>query len=59
MANKEITEYKQRLEARMRQILKENPDCSWIKTVLDVDDADTKEEAADTNELDEFLASLS
>ena len=58
MANKEITEYKQRLEARMRQILKENPDCNWIKTVLHVDDADAEEEA-DTNELDEFLASLS
>ena len=57
MSYTEIEEYKIRLEAQMRQILKDYSYCTWLKEALKVDDADATEKAGIT-ELDEFLSSL-
>ena len=59
MSTEEIARHKTELEVRMRQLLEENPDCDWLKKVLNNDQqGSADDEPSAANELDEFLSAL-
>jgi hypothetical protein len=48
MKKKQLAQCKIELEAGLRQLLQGNPECQWLKKILDLE----------TNELEQFLSSL-